>query len=76
MKLGAELKSLMADLTDSISEVKEVIAGLKSNRAVMATSNGTGRYELRSNGRALAEKVIIVSLYGLTFVSVVVKELG
>jgi hypothetical protein len=63
MKLGGELKMLLSDLEASIAEVRQVIAGLKSRNAaaVMATGEGSGRYDIRSNGRALAEKIVMVS---------------
>ena len=65
MKLGSELKMLQRDLAESIEELKEVIQGLKTTQAaVWATQDDqeTDRYGLRSNGRALAEKIVMVSL--------------
>ena len=60
MKLGGELKILLKDLSECIREIKQVIAGLKSKQAVTMTDDDS--YGVRSNGRALAEKLVIVSV--------------
>ena len=63
MKLGAELKTLKQDLAESITEIKEVIAGLKRTQAVSTSDDeeNRDRYGIRTNARALAEKVVMVS---------------
>ena len=58
MKLGGELKELQEDLAECIAEVKQVIAGLRGQRAY---SEDGGRYTIRANGRGLAENIVMVS---------------
>ena len=60
MKLGQEFHILQKDLATSISDLKDVASSLKVSGQPKQAEQTPKRYTVMANGRALAEKVVMV----------------
>ena len=67
MKLGGEYESLKEDLAGAVKSLKQVITSFMPRQSQLISDYGTNHYEIRTYGRALAEKIVMVRALFLIF---------